>query len=69
MVAGDVVLGYFAFVLDLLLGEEVGDVGLLQQGVAFVFFVGEDSSYPTDRSRGPAFRGGISVFFQILGDT
>ena len=45
VVAGDVVLGYFAFVLDLLLGEEVGDVGLLQQCVAFVFLVGEDAAH------------------------
>ncbi len=29
MVTGDVVLAHFAFVLDLLLGEGVGDVGLL----------------------------------------
>lgn len=40
MVAGDVVLGYFAFVLDLFLGKEVDDVGLLQQRVTFVFLVG-----------------------------
>ncbi|CRH60385.1 Uncharacterised protein [Chlamydia trachomatis] len=45
MVAGDVVLGYFAFVLDQLLGEEVGDVGLLQQRVTFVFLVGEDAAH------------------------
>ena len=45
VVAGDVVLGYFAFVLDLLLGEEVGDVGLLQHCVAFVFLVGEDAAH------------------------
>lgn len=31
-----VVLGYFAVVLGLLFGEEVGGVALLQQGVAFV---------------------------------
>ena len=45
VVAGDVVLGHFAFVLDLLLGEEIRDVGLLQQGVAFVFLVGEDAAH------------------------
>lgn len=30
VVSVDVVLGYFTLVLDLLLGEEVGDVGLLK---------------------------------------
>ena len=42
VITGHIVLGYFAVVLELLFGEEVGGVALLQQGVAFVFFVGEN---------------------------
>ncbi len=39
---GDVVLGHLALVDDLLLCQEVSNIGLLQEGVALVFLVGED---------------------------
>ena len=42
MAGGDVVLGHLALVDDLLLCQEVSNIGLLQEGVALVFLVGED---------------------------
>ena len=39
---GDIVLGHLALVDDLLLCQEVSNIGLLQEGVALVFLVGED---------------------------
>ncbi len=40
--SGHIVLGDLALVLDLLFGQEVSDVGLLQERVTTVFLVGED---------------------------
>ena len=45
VVSGDVVLGYFALVDDLLLSEEVCGVALLQECVSFVFLVGENGAH------------------------
>ena len=42
VVSGDVVLRNFAFVYLVLFGKKVRGKGLLQERIAFVFFVGKD---------------------------
>lgn len=49
VVAGDVVLGYFAFVDFHGFVQEVGSEALLEQRVAFVFLVGQDRLHSRGR--------------------
>lgn len=50
MVARHIILGDFPFVYFLFLGEKIRGVGFLEQGIAFVFFVGQ---HPLDRAEIP----------------
>lgn len=66
MVALDVILGHLAHVGHLLLGEEVLDVALLQQGIALVLLVGEDGLHAGDAPRRLARRRRHFVDGQLL---
>ena len=68
MVASDIVLGYFAFVLELFLGQEVSCVALLKERVSFVFLVGQDVADPGDGPGCSSFRGFVAVVFEVACD-
>ena len=65
----EIILFSFAVVFSNFVGEEVGDVGFLENGVALIFFVSEDTA---DSFRRPArfpTRGGDVFFGQSAGET